>query len=98
MFKWCLLISVCINLISCQSKYQSYRIVEEPIVEKALYYYTGGWKIDRAKAETQVMPVVVYLPNMTCVGLNLKRNGAGGDTTVCFDRHGNKVLYYVSGD
>jgi hypothetical protein len=58
----------------------------------------GNGKVSRAELLAQYDPVVVYLPTMTCVGLNLKKNWAGGDTTICLDREGKQVLHYVNGD
>ena len=70
---------------------------DQPLVDRALYIYGKG-KISPSKILEDVEPAVVYLPQMQCVGLNLKAGVAGGDTTICFDYKGRHVLSYVSGD
>ena len=70
---------------------------ERAIVDKALEIYGKG-KVDRTQLLNRYNPVVVYLPDMTCVGINLKAGIAGGDTTICFDRTGKQVVYYINGD
>ncbi len=73
------------------------RPTDKVLVEKALDIYSKG-KVSREEILKSVNPVVVYLPDMNCVGLNLKEGVLGGDTTICFDKRGNQVLFYVSGD
>lgn len=77
---------------------KTYREAEEKYVSKAIYIYSGKGRISRSEIEKDVRPVVVYLPDMICVGLNLRPGHAGGDTTICFDKNGNEVLHHVSGD
>jgi hypothetical protein len=69
---------------------------EEAVVNKALDLYGKG-RLSRAEILKNVTPVVVYLPDMTCVGLNLNEGVLGADTTLCFDEAGKQVVYYVSG-
>ena len=71
---------------------------ERLYVERAIELYSGNGKISRAEVFRRVDPVVVYLPDMTCVGMNLRRGVVGGDSTVCFDKSGRRVLTYRIGD
>ena len=61
-------------------------------------FMTNNNKASKEEVLDQVEPVVVYLPNMTCVGMNFRAGWAGGDTTICYDKNGRKVLHYVNGD
>jgi hypothetical protein len=70
---------------------------EQALVNHALDIYSKG-KVSRAELLKTYDPVVVYLPKMTCVGLNLRPGIAGGDTTMCFDRSNKFLGYYVNGD
>ncbi len=45
----------------------------EPLVNKAVDIYREG-KVSRGDVLRDHEPVVVYLPDMTCVGLNLKEH------------------------
>jgi len=76
----------------------SYRGTEAPLVEKAYRIYSDNGRMSRAEFEHEVTPVIVYLRDKTCVGLNLKPGWAGGDTTICFDEQGREVDHYVNGD
>jgi hypothetical protein len=69
---------------------------DEPLVNKAVDIYREG-KVSRGDVLRDHEPVVVYLPDMTCVGLNLKEHMVGGDTTMCFDKSGKQVVYHVEG-
>lgn len=75
----------------------SIRSADQPYVNKALAIYSKG-KVTKEYLLQSVNPAVVYLPNMTCVGLNLRPGVLGGDTTMCFDKNGRQVVYYVNGD
>ncbi len=91
-------LSTCLILVGCShpNAFPEVRKVDKPIVSKAIKSYTKG-KVTESEFLRNVGPSVVYLPNMTCVGLNLKENTFGGDTTICYDKNGRQVLYYVSG-
>jgi len=85
-------------LASCQKDpLAAYRSVERPYVERAIDIYSGHGKIPREQVLRMVEPVVVYLPTMVCVGMNLRRNWAGGDRTICFDSKGKTVVNYLNG-
>jgi hypothetical protein len=85
-------------LPSCsQCKQDEIRPSEKAVVAKAVQWYGDG-KMSDDDVLRQVKPAVVYLPTMTCVGLNLRGMVLGGDTTVCFDKSGKQVLSYVNGD
>jgi hypothetical protein len=73
------------------------RASEQDIVNRALDVEANG-KVSRDYILKSVDPVVLYLPDMTCVGLNLRRGVLGGNTTICFDNTGKKVIHHVSGD
>jgi hypothetical protein len=73
------------------------RETDEPLINHALDLYGKG-KATRDELRRSFDLAVVYLPNMTCVGFNLKAGSAGGDETMCFDKKGQKVLTYRNGD
>ena len=75
----------------------SNRTLHDPIVERALQLYGKG-RITPEQLRKTFEISVVYLPNMTCVGFNLKSGTLGGDETWCFDKSGRKILSYVNGD
>ncbi|MDQ3246560.1 MAG: hypothetical protein M3Q52_06670 [Pseudomonadota bacterium] len=91
-------ISVGTTLGACSSEQEMphVRPSEETLVHKALDIYREG-KVSRAELLKTYDPVVVYLPKMTCVGLNLKDDSFGGDQTMCFDRSGKQVVSYLNG-
>ena len=76
----------------------TYRESESPLVEKAYRVWSHNGRASRVEFNREFSPVVVYLPEMTCVGLNLKPSLVGGDETICFDERGRIVRYYVNGD
>jgi len=86
-------------LAGCTSPEKSHiRESDEAIVNKALDFYSHG-KVSRESLRKTHDINVVYLPEMTCVGLNLKARSAGGDDTVCLDKSGQRVvLQYTNGD
>ena len=44
-------------------------------------------------------PVIVYLPEMTCVAMKPRKAFAGGEDTMCFDKDETGFLfYYRNGD
>ena len=87
----------CLVACSRQTETPHVRQSEQALVNRALDIYSKG-KVTRAELLKTYDPVVVYLPKMTCVGLNLKPGIAGGDTTMCFDRSERFLGYYVNGD
>ena len=91
--------SLAILLTGCSDQPRTVHVrpSEESVVNRALDIEANG-RVSREYILRTVDPVVVYLPNMTCVGLNLRKGVAGGDTTICFDGDGKKVLHYVNGD
>ena len=70
---------------------------DQAIVNHALDVYGKG-KISRKDILQSNDIAVVYLPDMTCIGFNVRAGTAGGDETMCFDRNGRKVLGYRNGD
>lgn len=94
---------VCIGalflLASChRDPLAKYGPIERPYVERAIAIYSGHGKISSEQVLRMVDPVVVYLPNMTCVGMNLRRNWAGGDRTICFGGDGHLLIDYRNGE
>ncbi len=76
-----------------------YHSTDQQYVDRALSSYSGNGKVPPEQVSRQVTPVVVHLPTMVCVGLNLKRGMAGGDTTLCYSKAtGEQVLGYVNGE
>jgi hypothetical protein len=76
-----------------------YHLRDQPYVDRALASYSGNGRIPQERVDEQVSAVVVHLPTMVCVGLNLKRGMAGGDTTNCYDKvSGKEVVIYVNGE
>ena len=69
-----------------------FRMMDKPVVDKALAIYSGGGKLPLKEVERRVYPVVVHLPKMTCVGLNLRVGMVGGDTTLCFDDESGQLI------
>jgi hypothetical protein len=86
-----------LGLASCSQPAPESRTPDDPIVNKALDIYGKG-KVSRSDLLRSYDVNVVYLPNMTCVGLNLRPGTAGGDDTMCFDKSEKLVLTYVNGD
>jgi hypothetical protein len=69
-----------------------------PIVDKALDLYGQG-KVSRSDLLRKYQPVVVDLPNMTCVAMKFRTPAAGGEDTMCFDKEERRLLFfYTSGD
>ena len=74
------------------------RTSDEPIVDKAQDIYGHG-KVSREDLRGSYDINIVYLPQMTCVGFNLRPGTAGGDDTLCLDKAGQRVvLHYTNGD
>lgn len=95
---WNLAIRVSLLAASACSRPVSHiRESDEPIVNKALDDYGKG-KISRTDLLKTYDVVIVYLPNMACVGFNLRGGMAGGDETFCYDKVGRKVVSYRNGD
>lgn len=75
-----------------------YHSADRTYVDRALFKFSGKKKESLAEVERKVTPVVVHLPGIVCVGLNLKRGIAGGDTTVCFAPNKEEpTVYYING-
>ena len=88
---------VLLAVASCSRPTSHIRESDEPVVNKALDIYGKG-KVSRADLLKSYDVAVVYLPNMTCVGFNLRAGTAGGDETMCFDKTGRQVVSYRNGD
>lgn len=89
------------SLTGCSTKTPpvTYHQADQPYVTRALAFYSGHGRIGAPQVKRQMTAVVVHLPTMICVGLNLKRGMAGGDTTVCYSAvTGQQILTYVDGD
>ena len=69
--------------------------VDEPIVNKALDAYGHG-KISHADLLKSLQPMIVYLPDKTCVGLRPRDVRLGGEDTLCFDKAGERLLFYYN--
>jgi hypothetical protein len=91
----CLAYATLAIAVSCSAPES--RVRDDPIVNKALDIYGKG-KISRAHLRAEYDINIVYLPKMTCVGLNLRPGTVGGDTTMCFDKSGRFLGYYIDGD
>ncbi len=67
---------------------------KDPFVQRALDIQS-----EREGTPTNLLrtsdPVVLYLPRMTCVGLNLTPKRPGRETTMCFDGAGKFLGTYV---
>ena len=75
------------------------RTYDQPFIDRAIDVHAKGNPKTRAYVLDRYEPSVVYLPDMVCVGLKLKRGIAGGDSTYCFDKQAQKlVVAYHSGD
>ena len=89
---------ICFSGCSRSANPTHVRTTDEPVVNKALDIYGHG-KVSREDLRRSFDINVVYLPQMTCVGLNLKPGTAGGDDTICLDKAGQHVvLQYTNGD
>lgn len=91
-----------LSLSACQPSDEPvpvpYHVSDQILVDRAIAIYSGGGRITKDKAMEEVYPVVVHLPDRSCVGLNLRPGMAGGDTTICFRRSdGELILNYVNG-
>jgi hypothetical protein len=84
-------------LWGCGRADPQWRPTDRVLIDKAIRAYSNG-KASKEEVLKEVTPVVVYLPKMTCVGMNLNPGWAGGDTTICYDDDGKQVLFYVNGD
>lgn len=90
-------------LAGCQSSKDSvpvpYHISDQGLVDRAIQIYSGNGRVSNEAAMREVYPVVVHLPEMSCVGLNLKPGIAGGDTTICFRKSDGKIaVNHVNGE
>ncbi len=73
-----------------------YALAEQPLVDRALDIYGAG-TLTRKESLRKVYPVVVRLPEMTCVGLNPRLGRMAHATTICFrDSDGTVVLTHDS--
>ena len=73
-----------------------YAYSDQPLVDRALDIYGGGTR-SRKELLRKVYPVVVRLPEMTCVGLNPRPGRMASATTICFrDSDGTVVLTHDS--
>ncbi len=70
----------------------SYSPSDEPWVTKAIEWGFGPGKDARREALKTTNPVVIYLPETVCVGLKLKPNSLGGESTVCFSRADGSIV------
>lgn len=68
-----------------------YDQTDKPLVDRALDIYGGG-SMSRKDVLRTRYPVVVRLPEMTCVGLNLRRWMLGQDRTICFRNSDGEVV------
>lgn len=68
---------------------------DQSIVNKALDEYGQG-KISRADLLKAYQPMVVYLPDKTCVGMRRRNVSLGGEDTMCFDKAGERLLFYYN--
>ncbi len=68
---------------------------DQPVVNKALDEYGHG-KISRADLLKVYQPVVIYLPDRTCVGMKPRSEALGGEDTMCFDKAGTRLLFYYN--
>ena len=74
------------------------RAAQLPLVNRALDLYGHG-KVSRADLLRSYNPVIVYLPEMTCVAMKPRKAFAGGEDTMCFDKDETRFLfYYRNGD
>jgi hypothetical protein len=88
---------ILLSLASCMRNPPEREIREsdEPLVNKAVAMYTHGTITPDEFRKAHVV-AVVYLPSMTCVGINLKPGAGGTDQTTCFDKVKRLVLTYKS--
>lgn len=68
---------------------------DEPVINRALDAYGHG-KVSRADLLDTFQPMVVYLPDKTCVGLRRRKVSLGGEDTMCFDKAGERLLFYYN--
>lgn len=88
--------TVLATLAGCSDNIRS---LDQHYVDKAIYVHSNGGKTSKGEVLKKYRPAVVYLPEMVCVGLNLKRGIAGGDSTYCFDKRSQKlVVEYLNGE
>lgn len=81
-------LSGCIN----DNDSNTYRDFDEKWVNKAIELHFGEGKNSRENALKVIKPSVVYLPEMVCVGLNLKSNSLGADQTICFSKEDESAV------
>lgn len=70
----------------------TYRNSDEEWIDKAIELHFGPGKNSRDRALMIVNPSIVYLPEMVCVGLNLKNNSLGADQTICFSKSDGSTI------
>lgn len=88
----------CLSGCSGSAEPTHVRASDDQIINKALDIYGHG-KVSRENLRKSYDLNVVYLPQMTCVGFNLRPGTAGGDDTLCLDKAGQRVvLQYTNGD
>lgn len=74
-----------------------FRKADRELVERAIKDYAKG-KVSRDFVLESHDPSVVHLEDRDCVGLNLRKDYAGGDTTLCYNRSGKLIGVNTVGD
>lgn len=71
---------------------------EQALINKALDASVGPSKDGRATMMSMFTPVLVYLPDMTCVAFKANRGTIGGEFTACFKKEdGSLALTHTEG-
>ena len=87
---------LCVSFLGQISQFISQQIPvpyhkgEEPLVEAAIREAYGA-EASIADIKRHAYPVVVHLPDMKCVGFNLRRGVIGVRQTVCFKKSDESV-------
>ena len=94
---------IILTLAACRSSGESvpvpYHMSDQGLVDRAIRIYSGNGRVPHETVIREVYRVVVHLPEMSCVGLNLRPGMAGGDTVICFRKSDGLVaVKYVTGE
>jgi len=68
---------------------------QEFVVNKALDLYGHG-KVSREYLLRQYDPVVVHLPDKTCVAMKSRKPTVDGEDVMCFDKSEERLLFTYS--
>jgi len=93
-FGFMMILSSCFLLTACKANDTLLPINddEKVLIDKALDAYVGSNKDAREQVLSMFTPVLIYLPDMVCVGFKAKSHVIGGEFAACFAKSDNSLI------